>query len=65
VDFRDALNTYKQLPFKPEVRQKIMHDNAARLLGLKVESRPASTAATATPDVVADIVREVMARLKA
>jgi uncharacterized protein len=66
VDFREALATYKQLPFKPEVRQKIMHDNAARLLGLKVDTSPAAiTALDSTPsDVVAEIVREVMARLK-
>lgn len=30
------LDEFKQLPFKPEVRQKIMFDNAAKLLGLEV-----------------------------
>lgn len=66
VDFREALNTYRQLDFKPEVRNKIMYENAAKLLGIKVDAAPASQATGATQhDVVADIVREVMARLKA
>ena len=34
VDFKDALKTYKKLPFTDEVRQKVMYDNAARVLGL-------------------------------
>jgi len=70
VDFHQALETYQKLDFKPEVRQKIMHDNAAKLLGL--QTAPVSTAASytqATPgtvssDLVGDIVREVMARMK-
>jgi predicted TIM-barrel fold metal-dependent hydrolase len=65
VDFREALETYKRLDFKPEVRNKIMYENAAKLLGIKVETAPKSLAQGATHDVVADIVREVMARLKA
>jgi predicted TIM-barrel fold metal-dependent hydrolase len=65
VDFREALETYKRLDFKPEVRNKIMYENAAKLLGIKVEAAPKSLAPDATRDVVADIVREVMARLKA
>ena len=65
VDFREALATYRQLPFKADVLQKIMHDNAARLLGLKVDAQPESRIDPANRDVVADIVREVMARLKA
>jgi predicted TIM-barrel fold metal-dependent hydrolase len=65
VDFREALATYRQLPFKADVLQKIMHDNAARLLGLKVDAQPESRVDPANRDVVADIVREVMARLKA
>jgi uncharacterized protein len=59
VDFRQALKTYESLPFKPEVRRKIMYDNAAKLLGL------ASQAAPARHDLVADIVKEVLARLEA
>lgn len=34
VDFKQALQTYEKLDFKPDVYQKIMHDNAAKLLGL-------------------------------
>ncbi len=63
VDFREALQKYEKLPFKPEVKQKIMYDNAAKLLGLK----PATPLQGAQPDrmqdLVGEIVREVMARL--
>ncbi|MDD5206562.1 MAG: amidohydrolase family protein, partial [Desulfobacterales bacterium] len=38
VDFREALKKYEQLPFKPDVRRKIMYDNAAKLLDVKVAS---------------------------
>jgi hypothetical protein len=34
VDFRQSLALYAELPFSPEVRRAVMHDNAARLLGL-------------------------------
>jgi hypothetical protein len=67
VDFREALKTYEQLPLKPDVRCKIMYDNAAKLLGLKTTA--VATASihddVGTRDAVADIVREVLARLKA
>lgn len=63
VDFREALQKYEKLAFKPEVKQKIMYDNAAKLLGLK----PAEPLRGAQPDrmqdLVGEIVREVMARL--
>ena len=61
IDFRQALQTYSELPFTPEVRQKVMHDNAAKLLGL--ECAPAASAAPASADLVKDIVSEVLARL--
>ena len=64
VDFHQALETYAKLDFKPEVRRKIMHDNAARLLGL---TPPPVTADAVHPpqlnELVSDIVREVMGRL--
>lgn len=72
VDFRQALETYQKLNFKPEVLQKILHDNAAGLLGL--QSAPLAVAgsssaygqapAQVSADLVGDIVREVMARMK-
>lgn len=34
IDFKDALKTYGNLPFKDEVREKVMYQNAARVLGL-------------------------------
>lgn len=65
VDFRQALQTYRDLAFTPEVRRKIMYDNAAKLLGLSPATAPAATGADPSRELVADIVREVMARLKA
>jgi hypothetical protein len=65
VDFRIALKSYEKLQFTPEVRQKIMYDNAARFLGLKPSAsqpRPAATTAQ-VQDLVSEIVREVMARM--
>ena len=34
VDFRDALKNYEKLPLTPEVREKVMYKNAAKLLGI-------------------------------
>jgi predicted TIM-barrel fold metal-dependent hydrolase len=65
VDFRIALKNYEKLPFNPDVRQKIMYDNAARFLGLKPaasQPRPAATSVQ-VQDLVSEIVREVMARM--
>ncbi|MHC1711297.1 MAG: amidohydrolase family protein [Solidesulfovibrio sp.] len=36
VDFKQSLKLYQALPFTPEVRRAVMHDNAARLLGLSL-----------------------------
>jgi len=64
VDFRIALKNYEKLPFNPDVRQKIMYDNAARLLGLQPAAPQARSAAPAqVQDLVSEIVREVMARM--
>lgn len=38
VDFKLALKNYEKLPFKPEVREKVMYKNAAKLLNLPEES---------------------------
>ena len=69
VDFRKALETYQKLDFRPEVRQKIMHDNAAGLLGLQTAPVVAHTGFAQAPaqvsaDLVSDIVREVMAKMQ-
>ena len=63
VDFKIALANYAKLPFSPEVRPKIMYDNAARLLGLSPAPGAARADDTKTQDLVSEIVREVMARL--
>jgi uncharacterized protein len=62
IDFRQALKSYEGLSFKPEVRRRIMYENAAGLLGI---STPAASPLEAAPlhDMVSEIVREVMARL--
>lgn len=63
VDFKQALNSYENLEFKPEVRQKIMHDNAAKLLGLKTQTEGPVNGSN-QQDIVGDIVRQVMRELK-
>lgn len=65
VDFRQALKTYRELNFTPEVRGKIMYGNAAKLLGLSPAAPAAASGAEPAREMVADIVREVLARLKA
>ncbi len=69
VDFREALKTYKQLPFKPEVRRKIMYDNAANLLGLECTtsqdiSRVDGSDETEMKDLISGLVKEVLERLE-
>lgn len=65
VDFKLALEKYKKLPFTPEVYQKVMYDNAAKLLGLKQQAPAASSPVNGsnTRDLVSDIVRQVMLEL--
>ena len=40
IDVREQVTIYAHLPFSDEVRPKVMHDNAARLLGLNEMERP-------------------------
>ncbi len=66
VDFRQALRTYGELPFTPDVRQKVMHDNAATLLGLQPTSGGQAPSIPADrADLVRSIVTEVISRLGA
>jgi predicted TIM-barrel fold metal-dependent hydrolase len=66
VDYRKAIETYKNLPFQPEVRQKVMHDNAARLLRLApAEKTAAPLGAGDMRETVTAIVREVLTRMSA
>lgn len=60
VDFKTALNTYADLPFTDEAREKIMYGNAAKLLGL-----PASQPAAAAADEESRLVEQVLKRLAA
>ncbi len=59
VDFKDALRNYEKLPFKPEVREKVMYKNAARLLGLEA----AETAAADNRQLENIIIETVMKEL--
>jgi predicted TIM-barrel fold metal-dependent hydrolase len=63
VDFKTALKTYEKLPFNPDVRQKIMYDNAAKLLGLQPVVSAVLPKDSKMQDLVSEIVREVMVRL--
>jgi len=63
VDFKTALKTYEKLPFNPDVRQKIMYENAAKLLGLQPVVSAVLPKDSKMQDLVSEIVREVMVRL--
>lgn len=39
VDFKKAIKNYQTLPFKPEVREKVMYQNAAKLLNLSEQPK--------------------------
>lgn len=63
VHFKEALEVYEKLQFKPEVRQQIMYDNAAKLLGLTSSTGSVPNYTGDMQDMVSDIVREVLTRL--
>lgn len=63
-DYRDTLKKYETLPFDPDVRRKIMYENAARLLGLSSVSAGTGGGDDNVADLVSDIVREVMSKLQ-
>jgi hypothetical protein len=63
VDFRRALKTYESLEFTPEVRRKIMYENAAKVLGLKPQNSSATVDPSQVQDMVGEIVKEVLSRL--
>lgn len=61
VDFKLALKNYEQLPLKPEVREKVMYKNAAKVLGLSDGTFSASKAMDAQE--VQMIIENVIAQL--
>ncbi|PKN07591.1 MAG: amidohydrolase [Deltaproteobacteria bacterium HGW-Deltaproteobacteria-8] len=63
VDFRQALQTYEKLAFTPEVRRKVMYDNAAKLLGLGAATAAKPTGDGDMRETVTSIVREVLSRM--
>lgn len=63
VDFKQALKTYQTLPFEPDVRQKVMYSNAAKLLGVENTETAHSPNVQQNDDLVNDIVRQVMLKL--
>ncbi|SHO52779.1 amidohydrolase family protein [Desulfopila aestuarii] len=58
VDFKTALKTYEDLPFNTDVREKIMYSNAAKLLGL-----PVQTAVGPSQDDERHLVEQVLRKL--
>ena len=62
VDFKAALENYAKLPLKPEVREKVMYKNAARLLGLaEPEVQPADQGQL-EKSIIEAVVRELARR---
>ena len=58
VDFKTALKTYSELEFTPDVREKVMYSNAAKLLGL-----PVAAASGPTGDDESRLVEQVLRKL--
>ncbi|AFL98830.1 MULTISPECIES: amidohydrolase family protein [Desulfitobacterium] len=61
VDFKIALKNYEQLPFKPEVREKVMYKNAAKILGLSDSA--SSVSKTMDSQQIQVIIENVIAQL--
>ncbi|MEL7566307.1 MAG: amidohydrolase family protein [Dehalobacterium sp.] len=64
VDFREAIKTYEKMPFKDDVREKIMYKNAARVLGLQEEAgNIPAVSKTQDPQLEKAIIDSVMKEL--
>lgn len=61
VDFREALKNYEKLPLKPEVREKVLYRNAARLLGL-VDREEASADKQQLEKIIIESVMKELAK---
>lgn len=59
VDFKTALKTYGDLAFTPDVREKVMYSNAAKLLGLPVETAAATTGGDDESKLVEQVLRKL------
>ncbi|MFZ5945694.1 MAG: amidohydrolase family protein [Bacillota bacterium] len=59
VDFRDALENYKKLPLKEEVREKVMFKNAARILGIDVKPEVKTDAQDMEKLIIETVIKEL------
>jgi len=62
VDFKEALRNYDKLPFKPEVREKVMYKNAARLLGLEVKETATADKQQLESIIIETVMKELAKR---
>lgn len=62
VDFKEALRSYEKIPFKPEVREKVMYRNAARLLGLEVKEAAVSDKQQLENIIIENVMKELAKR---
>ena len=62
VDFRLALKNYENLPFSPEVREKVMYKNAARIL--KIEDCAVASASSENMEriIIESVIKELAKR---
>lgn len=62
VDFKEALANYDKIPFKPEVREKVMYKNAARLLGLAAGEEEAADKQHLEKIIIESVMKELARR---
>ena len=64
VDFRVALKNYESIPFSPEVREKIMFKNAARILGIadNVVDSPVASGESMERIIIESVLKELAKR---
>lgn len=62
VDFKEALKNYEKLPFKPEVREKVLYRNAARLLGLEDKETATADKQQLEKIIIENVMKELAKR---
>lgn len=63
VDFKVALKNYEKLPFKPEVLEKVMYKNAAKVLNLPEIAAPSALNTTGDSLQIQSIIEGVIKEL--
>jgi len=59
VDFRDALENYNKLPLKDDVREKVMFNNAAKILGIDIKPEVKSNTQDVEKLIIETVIREL------